>query len=204
MVALATTVGVAKATPVLMSVPPATEMFQFAGFASCTYQFSTGYPGSSPGWVAPFGDPGITDCSHLPRAFRSVPRPSSPLSAKASTRCPCLALDHRIAVAGDANHRRAQSQAPCLAPATTGADGLYEDTSLGPARSKPCSPGRSASVTSQLSLHPSINPTAKARGGVARSSPNVGPGLPAGAQPAAGSAPLAYPEHLVPATPWWR
>ena len=28
----------------LMSVPPATEMFQFAGFASCTYEFSTGYP----------------------------------------------------------------------------------------------------------------------------------------------------------------
>ena len=83
----------------LMSVPPATEMFQFAGFASCTYEFSTGYPC---GWVAPFGDPGITDCSHLPRAFRSVPRPSSPLSAKASTRCPCFALDHRIAVTGDA------------------------------------------------------------------------------------------------------
>jgi hypothetical protein len=43
------------------------------------------------GWVAPFGDPGITDRSHLPRAFRSVPRPSSPLSAKASTRCPSIA-----------------------------------------------------------------------------------------------------------------
>ena len=54
------------------------------------------------GWVAPFGVPGITDRSHLPRAFRSVPRPSSPLSAKASTRCPCFALDHRIAVTGDA------------------------------------------------------------------------------------------------------
>ena len=44
------------------------------------------------GWVAPFGDPGITDRSHLPRAFRSVPRPSSPLSAKASTKCPSLRL----------------------------------------------------------------------------------------------------------------
>src|SRR3954470_1173485 len=47
------------------------------------------------GWVAPFGDPGINDRSHLPRAFRSVPRPSSPLSAKASTRCPYFALEHR-------------------------------------------------------------------------------------------------------------
>src|SRR5438874_13111613 len=69
----------------LMSFPPVTEMFQFTGFASCTYEFSAGYPC---GWVAPFGDPGINDRSHLPRAFRSVPRPSSPLSAKASTRCP--------------------------------------------------------------------------------------------------------------------
>jgi hypothetical protein len=72
----------------LMSFPPATEMFQFAGFASRTYGFRPGYPC---GWVAPFGDPGINDCSHLPRAYRSVPRPSSPLSAKASTRCPYYA-----------------------------------------------------------------------------------------------------------------
>ena len=28
----------------LISFPPATEMFQFAGFASCTYVFSAGYP----------------------------------------------------------------------------------------------------------------------------------------------------------------
>ena len=74
----------------LMSFPPATEMFQFAGFASHAYGFSMGYPY---GWVAPFGDPGINDRSHLPRAFRSVPRPSSPLSAKASTRCPSHALE---------------------------------------------------------------------------------------------------------------
>jgi hypothetical protein len=74
----------------LMSFPPATEMFQFAGFASAPYEFRCGYP---LGWVAPFGDPGINDRSHLPRAFRSVPRPSSPLSAKASTRCPYFALE---------------------------------------------------------------------------------------------------------------
>ena len=43
------------------------------------------------GWVAPFGDLGITGRSPLPRAFRSVPRPSSPLGAKASTRCPSRA-----------------------------------------------------------------------------------------------------------------
>ena len=43
------------------------------------------------GWVAPFGDLGITGRSPLPRAYRSVPRPSSPLGAKASTRCPSRA-----------------------------------------------------------------------------------------------------------------
>ena len=36
---LAESQGVACATPVLMSVPPATEMFQFAGFASRPYEF---------------------------------------------------------------------------------------------------------------------------------------------------------------------
>jgi hypothetical protein len=36
-------------------------------------------------WVAPFGHPGITACVRLPRAYRSLPRPSSPSRAKAST-----------------------------------------------------------------------------------------------------------------------
>jgi hypothetical protein len=40
------------------------------------------------GWVAPFGYPRIKACSQLPMAFRSVPRPSSPPGAKASTECP--------------------------------------------------------------------------------------------------------------------
>src|SRR3954465_3642829 len=42
------------------------------------------------GGVAPFGHPRINDRSHLPAAFRSVPRPSSPLGAKASTERPSL------------------------------------------------------------------------------------------------------------------
>jgi hypothetical protein len=37
---------------------------------------------------APFGNPRIKACSRLPTAYRSVPRPSSPLGAKASTKCP--------------------------------------------------------------------------------------------------------------------
>ena len=68
-----------------MSFPPGTEMFQFPGFAPPHYGFMRRYPC---GWVAPFGYPRIEACSRLPVAFRSVPRPSSPPSAKASTECP--------------------------------------------------------------------------------------------------------------------
>jgi hypothetical protein len=127
----------ACATRMLMSVPPATEMFQFAGFASCTYEFSTGYPY---GWVSPFGDPGITDRSHLPRAFRSVPRPSSPLSAKASTRCPCFALDqthrrHRRCHTTAAHRAKPQQEThrakPMPFPQPREAAVSHEDTSLG-------------------------------------------------------------------------
>ena len=79
------------AESLLMSFPPGTEMFQFPGFASSTYVFSERYPC---GWVAPFGYPRINACSRLPVAFRSVPRPSSPPGAKASTECPSHARDH--------------------------------------------------------------------------------------------------------------
>src|SRR5207244_4759388 len=85
------------------------------------------------GWVAPFGDPGITDRSHLPRAFRSVPRPSSPLSAKASTRCPSFALDHRAVPKEDAAQpprtgpRPHQGQNPSWS--SSGAATSHEDTS---------------------------------------------------------------------------
>jgi hypothetical protein len=41
-------------------------------------------------WVSPFGNSRIKACSRLPMTYRSVPRPSSPLSAKASTRCPSI------------------------------------------------------------------------------------------------------------------
>ena len=70
----------------LISFPPATEMFQFAGFAPPPYGFGRRYP--TRGWVAPFGDPRIKAHWRLPGAFRSLSRPSSPLGAKASTKCP--------------------------------------------------------------------------------------------------------------------
>ena len=90
-----------------MSFPPGTEMFQFPGFASNPYciqdlipshdqpyesrrpvvrlNFSRHTEGRR--WVSPFGNPWIKARSQLPKAYRSVPRPSSPLSAKASTEC---------------------------------------------------------------------------------------------------------------------
>ena len=41
--------------------------------------------------VSPFGNPRIKVYSQLPRAYRSVSRPSSPLDAKASTKCTFIA-----------------------------------------------------------------------------------------------------------------
>ena len=52
---------------------------------SCdTRSWSSGYRR----WVSPFGNPWIKASSQLPTAYRSVARPSSPLSAKASTEHP--------------------------------------------------------------------------------------------------------------------
>ena len=41
-------------------------------------------------WVVPFGNLGINGHLHLPQAYRSLSRPSSPPRAKASTRRPNL------------------------------------------------------------------------------------------------------------------
>jgi hypothetical protein len=49
-----------------------------------TRSWSSGYRR----WVSPFGNPWIKASSQLPTAYRSVARPSSPLSAKASTEHP--------------------------------------------------------------------------------------------------------------------
>ena len=72
----------------LISLPPGTEMFQFPGFASASQRMT----GLAPRRVAPFGHLGITACVPLPRAYRSLPRPSSPLCAQASPTCH-LSLD---------------------------------------------------------------------------------------------------------------
>ena len=64
------------------------------------------------GWVAPFGYPRINACSRLPVAFRSVPRPSSPPGAKASTECPSHAREHRTSLAEGSNHHVQEPSTP--------------------------------------------------------------------------------------------
>ena len=111
--------------------------------------------------------PGLFAASHVLHRL-SVPRhPPDALASRLITASPSPAMPH---------HRRAQGQAPCRFSATAESGGLYEDTSLGQARrrlglrrprlAKLCfaergqalpAPDLSASVTSQLSLHPSIN-----------------------------------------------
>ena len=80
-VSLATTKGI-------ISFPPATEMFQFAGLPPPGLFDSTRGELDFSSRVSPFGHLRIDVCSRLPGAFRSLPRPSSALGAKASTSCP--------------------------------------------------------------------------------------------------------------------
>ena len=73
---------------IFLSLPAGTEMFQFPTFASTHLCIQWEIHGHDPMWVSPFGHRRIIACSRLPDAFRSVPRPSSPPGAKASTVSP--------------------------------------------------------------------------------------------------------------------
>ena len=75
----------------LISLPPGTEMFQFPGFASVRRLMTV----REDGRVSPFGHLGLAGCVRLPRAFRSLPRPSSPPCAQASPTC-LRSLDYNI------------------------------------------------------------------------------------------------------------
>ena len=73
-----------------LSFPPGTQMFQFPGLPPhwlCVHQWVIGHYSNG---VFLFGDPCVFVCLRLNTAFRSLPRPSSALSAKASTACPYL------------------------------------------------------------------------------------------------------------------
>ena len=75
----------------LIPLPPGTEMFQFPGFASVRRLMTV----REDGRVSPFGHLGLAGCVRLPRAFRSLPRPSSPPCAQASPTC-LRSLDHIV------------------------------------------------------------------------------------------------------------
>ena len=60
----------------LFSLPTGTKMFQFPAFASTKVDSM-----SSTCWVVPFGNPRINGHLHLPAAYRSLSRPSSPVRA---------------------------------------------------------------------------------------------------------------------------
>jgi hypothetical protein len=61
--------------------------FTSLGSLYLAYVFSEESYGTPYG-VPSFGNPRITACLRLPEAYRSLPRPSSPMRAKASTRRP--------------------------------------------------------------------------------------------------------------------
>ena len=58
----------------------------FSSLRSPHYHCNDNYPSGN--WVVPFGNPRIKGHLHLPEAYRSLSRPSSPPRAKASTRRP--------------------------------------------------------------------------------------------------------------------
>ena len=68
----------------LFSFPAGTKMFQFPALASVKKTDAT----PSRWRVVPFGNPRIKGHLHLPAAYRSLSRPSSPPRAKASAMCP--------------------------------------------------------------------------------------------------------------------
>src|SRR5215472_17104600 len=69
-------------------------MFQFAGLPPAPYVFRYEYRRITSGEFPHSEIPGSQDGQLLPRAYRSRPRPSSALGAKASTACPC-SLDQK-------------------------------------------------------------------------------------------------------------
>ena len=73
------------AQSLLFSLPPGNEMFQFPGFAPHLVRYRHRCR-----WVAPFGNPRISEYLPLRAAYRSLSRPSSPPRAKASFMCPSL------------------------------------------------------------------------------------------------------------------
>ena len=73
------------AESLLFSLPGGTEMVHFPPLPSTGLCIQPGISRYYPGGVSPFGHPRVKACLQLTEAYRSLPRPSSPLCAKAST-----------------------------------------------------------------------------------------------------------------------
>ena len=91
-------------------------MFQFAGLPLPTLCVQVGVAGNGPRRVAPFGDPRVVGHVPLTAAYRSLSRPSSASSAKASTVCPYHLLSNSMVryihtLAGRVRPRPARSDA---------------------------------------------------------------------------------------------
>ena len=71
-----------------LSFPPGTKMFQFPGLPFPAYVFSWEHARITTRRFSHSEIAGSKVGQHLPRAYRSRPRPSSALGAKASTVCP--------------------------------------------------------------------------------------------------------------------
>src|SRR5947208_14521053 len=71
-----------------LSLPRGTEMSHFPPLASLRLCIQRVVMGHDSHRVSPFGHPRIEACLQLPEAYRSLPRPSSPSRATASTVCP--------------------------------------------------------------------------------------------------------------------
>ena len=71
----------------LFSFPEGTEMCHFPSLPLTNLCIQLAVTEHYSSWVFPFGNLRIKDCLHLPEAYRSLPRPSSTLHAKASTIC---------------------------------------------------------------------------------------------------------------------
>src|SRR5438034_11833385 len=72
--------------------PPRSTLFPYTTLFRSLPSLALRMIGLATDRVSPFGNPGITACLQLPQAYRSLPRPSSPPCAKASTVRP-YALD---------------------------------------------------------------------------------------------------------------
>ncbi len=73
------------AESLLFSIPAGTEMVHFPALPPPALCIQAGVRRHDPSWVSPFGHPWIKARLQLPKAFRSLPRPSSTSSAKAFT-----------------------------------------------------------------------------------------------------------------------